>query len=246
MQKLVVSDFDGTLCAIRRNPEKVRVSKKILRTIRAMLEKKIRIIIISGRTKGFLKKALPKGIILLGSRGNPNPARLRKKIFGIKKEIYKIAEDFRGVRIKQGALGIDIDYRNASGKINSALLKKAIEKTARLRSAKLLAGRKAFEIVPREALDKKETVKKIALGWKGGILFLGDDESDARAAIELLKLKRSNIFCFLRKTSERGFTPRGTIEFQGMKKLHKILKAFTACETTACFRRSSRTLLWEN
>lgn len=222
-EKLVIADFDGTLACIRKKPEKVRLSKKMRIVLQRLLKKNVQILVLSARPNSFLRTVLPAGIRIMGSRGNRDLSRFQKKTKKIQKSFFGISREFPGVTLKKCPGGLDIHYRTAP-RIREKKLEKAVFQRAKAIGVQVRKGRKMFEIVPRGLHDKKKMATAVAKNWKGRILFLGDDESDAEAASALSGKK--NCQCFLRKTAERKKNPRNVRLFSSLSQARRILSRF--------------------
>ncbi|MFH0713925.1 MAG: trehalose-phosphatase [Candidatus Micrarchaeota archaeon] len=215
--KTVIADFDGTLAAIRRDPKKVKIATKTLRVLEKLRAAGVKVIVLSGRPKKFLRVQLPHFVMLLPGRGN---------VVGVKaaqvKLIWKTAGNFKwqkGIEIEKTSIGAVVHYRNARGvKVNA--FRALVEKLAKTINAKVFVGRKAFEILPVELNDKKCAVEKLLKSVKGEVYFFGDDDSDAEAAEVVLKHGGS---AFLIRTSERSYAPRNVKELTGIVHLIKML-----------------------
>lgn len=221
--KLVIADFDGTLARIRKNPKKVVLSKKMHALLQKLLTRNVLVIVLSARPNSFLRRVLPPGIRGIGARGNKELFRFQKQTKKIRKAFLGIPIEFSGATIKKSPGGVDIHYRNAH-RIREKELEKTVFRKAKAIGAQVRTGRKAFEVVPIGLHDKKKVVRNLAKNWKGPILFLGDDESDAQAAHELSKQK--NAQCFLRRTTERKTNPKRIRQLSDLKETYRILSQF--------------------
>lgn len=191
--------------------------------LQRLLKQNVQVIVLSARPNSFLRKVLPNGIRGIGARGNTELSRFQKQTKKIRKAFLGIPAEFPGVTIKKIPGGVDIHYRNAR-RIREKEIEKTIFQKAKAIDAQIRKGRKAFEIVPTGLHDKKKVVSNLVKNWKGPILFLGDDESDAQAARELSK--RKNAQCFLRKTTERKTKPKGIRQLSNLKETYRIIARF--------------------
>ncbi|MDO8428321.1 MAG: HAD-IIB family hydrolase [Candidatus Diapherotrites archaeon] len=220
---LVLLDFDGTLTSIRLDPKKVKLSKSMYTTLEKLVHNKIQVTIISSRPYSFLKQQLPSCVKILGSKGNSlnklkKFSKQRKHIFRI---LYCTVKKFPLTTVQLSPCGAEIHFR----KNQSLTLSKVMTEVCRVfdtQPVKIIAGRKTVEVIPLGLANKQEIVKKIIKTWQGKIMFIGDDDSDAEAAVEIMKQKGN--LAFLVKTKERKITPKEVIKLTGIQEVQKTLK----------------------
>ncbi|MFH1246768.1 MAG: trehalose-phosphatase [Candidatus Micrarchaeota archaeon] len=215
--KIVIADFDGTLAAIRRNPKKVKISKKTLAVLEKFHTVGVKVIIISSRPKKFLQKQFPSFVTFLPSRGNTTKINAAHV-----KLIQKTISNFKwqnGIKLENTAIGIVVHYRKARC-VNVNALRTLVEQIAKPVNAKIVNGRKAFEVFSVELNDKKRAVENLLKGVKGSVYFFGDDDSDAEAAEVVLKRGGEAFFI---NTYERSYTPDGAKKLNGIAHLRKAL-----------------------
>ncbi len=216
MKTLVISDYDGTIAPIRRDPKKVRLSQKTKKTLKKLRKTGVRIVVISGRDREELTKTIPEFVEVISNRGNQSTnKRYLRKILRALTPLKKI----KGVWIERKKTAVVVHFRKASKKQKQ--IEKMVKRIARRMHVRVIPGRKTFDILPRNAGDKDKIVNKIIANWHGDILFFGDDDSDAKAALIVLKKGGK---AFLVKTNERRFTPRGAKMLNGIRGVQKQLE----------------------
>lgn len=220
MRTLIISDFDGTLAAIRRKPEHARISQKTRRLLERLVDQQHKVVVLSARPPSFLKKQIPRGVEILARRGNRGPRTTKADRTLLRRYLSPIQKKIQHTRISMTSNGVEISYRGHS--IDEKKLFQSVQNLARANKLRLFKGRKTIELTPLQARDKKDAILKIAKKWKGPILFFGDDESDAHAAKKLLR--RRKVRAYLRQTTERDTTPARTIPFHTIRELQTILQ----------------------
>lgn len=183
-------DYDGTLVRLRRDPDRVFPSKRILKFLNETLcRSDRRIAVISGRALKDLKKRLPlKGVILAGSHGretNDPDLKIKAKnasvgsavIFKkLKKEFLK----FQGVHFEIKPHSFVVHYRRAAEKAQQCVERWFLTHQKDLKKAgvHLLRAKKAFEVAAFSA-DKGQIIEKLKKKYpKWKMVIAGDDETD--------------------------------------------------------------------
>ncbi len=218
---LLIADFDGTLARIRLDPAKVKLSKKTTMALAKLIKRNVRVIILSSRPKAFLSRHLPLGIKIIGLRGNSvNDKAIRQKAKKIRKSVFKLVQTIPQARINATQCGVEVHFRGL--RLNKQKLKERLLRAIGHLRVRIISGRKVFEIIPVEFSDKRRTVRKLIAGWNGEVIFFGDDESDAEAALEVLSVRYGQ--AYLRKTTERQSTPRGAKLFCTIADANNIIE----------------------
>lgn len=212
MKLLVITDFDGTLAPIRKNPLSVKISQNTYLVLEK-LAKTVQVVILTSRGNGFVEKQVPKTIKVITNRGNKTlPKKQIKKItIAINKEFKKFE-----VKIEPKQASVALHYRNLNSSSQKLIEIKA-RKLAKTLNLKIIKARKAFEFTPKNFKDKADVIKNFKFRR---IIFFGDDESDAIVAQEVIK---KGGVAYLVKTKERNYTPSEVIELNGVKEVKRIL-----------------------
>ena len=193
-------DFDGTLTPIRRDPQKVRLGRRMQYTLKNLAAKRnISVAVVSGRALKDIKRIIGlKDIIYVGNHGLeaagpnvefilPSAVKTKRVIKAIGQELRKKLRRFKGVITEDKTLSLSVHYRMANKKSIGEIteLFELITKPYRKkRKVRVTEGKKVWEIRPPVAWDKGRAVKKLL--WKEEqrlkkkiIPFcLGDDKTD--------------------------------------------------------------------
>lgn len=199
---LLCCDFDGTLVPLRDNPRECFLAEKQrLNLQRLSLCKKLRVVIVSGRSMGDLKTlvAIP-GIGLVGNHGlemevdglcfdQPLPSAVTTLLQHYYANLPLRLKAFPGVWVEDKGLSLTIHYRQL---VPSLLpeFKAVIEKLRQELSSNdqliLRSGKQVFEIRPKNGWDKGSAISYIAKQFYSDNpdvlrLYFGDDQTDEDA-----------------------------------------------------------------
>ena len=194
-------DFDGTLAAIRRDPDKAHLSAGTVQTLKDARACGIDLSIISGRSlKDIRKRVGIKGITYAGNHGleihgpgfnfvTPQGAKIKKIMDHIAKEFKKEFRETKGVIIEHKGLTVSVHYRMVA-KCREDIVKEILNGVTDPYVAKKLvaitSGKKIWEVRPPVKWDKGKTalflIKKKRKTAKGLLpIYLGDDRTDEDA-----------------------------------------------------------------
>lgn len=212
--RILLSDFDGTLVRIRRVPGAVRISK----TMRMLLER-IRdagsvVGVVSGRALADVERRVGiPGIWYVGSHGyrlrdprgreiwlaTPTERRTVARTTGwLRPRLARLP----GIRLDVKGASVAVHYRTASPQAQEkaeAIVRQALERQPELR---LLAGKKVWELLPGESVDKWTAIRRLLAAEKANgsrfVVYLGDDTTDEnvfrqmREGVSIVVGRRSN------------------------------------------------------
>ena len=172
-------DLDGTLAAIRRHPEKAKPSAETLRVLSRLAKKPcVKIFIVSGRKKGFLEKAVPLGnVTLVGEHGVcVISGKAKRGMAAAARRMLAVSRRYPGSRVERKKTSLAFHYR-AVGRRRQRSLEETLERNfGGTKGARVLRGKKVFELVFSEEGKGTligKTAKKGAL-----VIAIGDDATD--------------------------------------------------------------------
>jgi trehalose-phosphatase len=192
--RVLLTDFDGTLARIRRRPGDVRLSKAMGRLLVGIRDEGSVVGVVSGRgLEDLISLAGLSGIWYAGSHGyrlsDPRgrmisfatPAqrrRIQRAINWLRPRLARIP----GIRLEVKHTSVAVHYRTAS----SMAARRAEEVVGRLLARDpvlhLLSGKKVWELLPGDVIDKGTAVHRLldeihAPGDRF-VAYLGDDTTD--------------------------------------------------------------------
>lgn len=185
-------DFDGTLVRLRHNPKEVFLEEPAQRVLRKLMgHKHVTVCLISGRQLSDLRqRARLKGALYFGLHGwersngrspeMPGARALRAEMKRVRKQVQGI----EGIRVEDKGICFGVHYRTAR--------KPAVEKARTLvrevlerlgPDFRLMAGKKIWEIYPRDMGNKGKAAKDLLREVPGRklVIYVGDDTTDETA-----------------------------------------------------------------
>ena len=167
---VVMSDFDGTLAAIRSQPEQVRLSAHVRATLAQLVAKDVLVGIVSGRSLPDVRKRVGlDGVCYVGCHGYSFQTTGGRPV------------TLRGIRVETKEAGIAIHYRNATrrdAKRARTVIQETVKKNRRLH---LITGKKVWEILPGPGVDKWTAIRLLLAledRAKSLLVYIGDDVPD--------------------------------------------------------------------
>jgi trehalose 6-phosphate phosphatase len=185
-------DFDGTLTPLRRRPEDVVLDPATRRRLADLARhRRLKTWIISGRRCADLRRRVGvKGPAYLGLHGWEGSARGHSRTPGqrllrrAKAWAARALGSTPGIRLEDKGAIFAVHYRGA----RNGDVRRARRIMARLMEGFepalwMLAGKKVWEVLPREIAGKGEAVRAILARQPAGTLavYLGDDTTDEEA-----------------------------------------------------------------
>lgn len=191
---LVALDFDGTLAALKRDPDAARLSAPR----RALLSRlgrapEVRVLVVSGRPQAFLRRALAgagaalsgeHGWVLegIGSRWSHPRLRVRaRQARALARAARAAVRGLEGVRVEAKATAVAVHWRRAPGVIRDPSALRGL--LARLLPSgwRLSGGKRIWEFRPADRWGKGEVIALAARRLGARVVFIGDDDTDEEA-----------------------------------------------------------------
>jgi trehalose-phosphatase len=201
--RILLSDFDGTLVAIRRLPDAVRMSKTMRRLLEQIRDAGSVVGVVSGRALEDVEgRVRVPGIWYVGSHGyRLHDPRGRLISLATPAERRRVQRAIRWLRPRVARLpGIRLDIKGASVALHyrtakepermkaEAIVRRLLDRQPDLH---LLAGKKVWELLPGESVDKWAAIRRLLEEEKRDsdrfLVYLGDDTTD------------ESVFCQMRK-----------------------------------------------
>lgn len=192
---LVALDFDGTLAAIVRRPERVRVAAPVLRSLRRLTRPGAsgpRIAVVTARPRRDLKRLLPVPGVLhvcqYGLEGSVAPpvrerARWRRAIREMEPLLEEVAERIPGAWVEIKGMTVGLHDRGVSPR-RMPELKRLLSRVAREGRALGLEparGKRVTDFVPR-GYDKGKAVRLLRERLDPSVIvYFGDSDADEPA-----------------------------------------------------------------
>jgi trehalose-phosphatase len=224
--RILLTDFDGTLVRIRRRPGDVRLSKSMRALLVSIRDAGSVVGVVSGRgLEDLISLAGLSGVWYAGSHGyRLRDPRGRMISFATPAERRRIERAVRwlrprlaripGIRLEVKHTSVAVHYRTAS----LAAARRAEEVVGRVLEREpglhLLSGKKVWELLPGDAIDKGTAVhrllEEIHAPGDRFVVYLGDDTTDEsvfrklRGGITIVVGRRTNTAAryYLRSMSE--------------------------------------------
>jgi len=198
---LLLTDYDGTLTPIVEKPEMANLSAEMKDLLQALAQQhRVRLGIISGRALADLKdKVGISGISYAGNHGleiegpgisfvNPIAEELKPILLIMHYMLDRTLETIRGVFVENKGLSLSVHYRLADTQRTAdveRIVKHVVGGVEAAGKAKIVSGKKVFEVRPAVAWNKGKAIKllmkKNGKGGQGsGLLpiYIGDDVTD--------------------------------------------------------------------
>lgn len=226
--RILLTDFDGTLVRIRRRPGAVRLSKSMRRLLVSIRDTGSVVGVVSGRgLEDLISLAGLSGVWYAGSHGyrlrDPRGLMISFATAAERRRIQRTVRWLRpklaripGIRLEVKPTSVAIHYRTAS----SVAARRAEEVVGRVLEREpalhLLSGKKVWELLPGDAVDKGTAVhrllKEIHAPADRFVVYLGDDTTDEsvfrklRDGVTIVVGRRTNTAAryYLRSMAEVG------------------------------------------
>jgi trehalose 6-phosphate phosphatase len=197
---LLLSDFDGTLTPIVRDPAEAWLPPPVREDLRTLVAaERIVVGIVSGRSLADLRARIGlSSVIYAGCHGlemagrglafEHAPAREQSAaLAGLAGALARDLAGVAGVQVEAKGLSVAVHYRNADAGAFPAVLRRVQERLGGQPGFVLQPGRKVLEVLPAVDWDKGGSVLWIErqvedrVGGRVTTLYLGDDAADERA-----------------------------------------------------------------
>jgi trehalose-phosphatase len=182
---LIALDYDGTLAPTVAQPELAQMRDETRRLL-ARLARRRPVVVMTGRTRSDALRLL-SGIPVLeviGSHGvetqGPGGTRFLPRVAQWRDALMARLRQLTGVRIEDKRYSLAIHYRQSNEPLVAA--ERIGEAAETLTGARVVEGKKAFELLPAEAPDKGMALLSACyrLGHRS-VVYVGDDETDEPA-----------------------------------------------------------------
>ncbi len=194
--RILLSDFDGTLVAIRRLPEAVRMSATTRRLLEQVRDAGSVVGVVSGRALEDVEgRVRVPGIWYVGSHGyrlhDPHgrlislatPAE-RRRVQAATRWLRRRVARLPGIQLDVKGASVAVHYRTAKEPERAKAEKIVNQLLEQEPDLRLLAGKKVWELLPGESVDKWAAIRRLLdeekVTGKRFIVYLGDDTTDER------------------------------------------------------------------
>jgi trehalose-phosphatase len=190
----VLSDFDGTLAAIRRDPTRVRMSVGVREALTHLAADPDTLVgVISGRGLADIRRRVGlsgicyvgcHGYLMQDSRGHVISLINRDErahLTRVRRSLVPKLRRLRGIRIERKEAGFAVHYRNATREAAAEARALIDEVFARDTGLHLLAGEKVWEILPGPRVDKWTAISLLLMLENHAdslLIYIGDDVTD--------------------------------------------------------------------
>jgi trehalose 6-phosphate phosphatase len=186
----VFSDIDGTLAPIVSRPEDARVSDACRRSLQALIEHDVRVVLVTGRTLDMARQMVGmEGVAYGASHGlevsvdgsaeaASESAPYVERMHKVRAELADLRVD--GLTVEEKGPILAFHYRNSLNEWAArGTILDAIGRSTAAEGLKVQEGRKVIELCPPLDINKGTALEGLAkrLGVSS-LLCLGDDRTD--------------------------------------------------------------------
>jgi alpha,alpha-trehalase len=190
----VLSDFDGTLARIQRDPARVELSPATRAALESLTQRGALVGVISGRGLADIRARVGlrgigysgcHGYLLEDSRGHVLTLATREeqaRLAAATRTLTPRLRRVRGIRLEKKEIGLAVHYRGASQasiRRAHALLEVALANPG----LRLLPGSKVWELLPGGGVDKLTAIRLLLVleqHLNSLVIYIGDDVTDER------------------------------------------------------------------
>jgi len=226
---ILMTDFDGTIAAYRKDPRKVSLAKDMVEILQKLSKmSSIRLAVVSGRGFKDLESMVNiRGIILAGCFGGIYRDEQGKlhywekafDYFGLAEELANYFYNnlkINGILIEKKEIALTLHYKDLGAKKRREVLQVIEEAKEKTPAFKFYVGEKGTEIIPK-GLGKgwfiQEMLSKCPDYYP---VFLGNDWVD-QEGFEILKGRGLSFYV-------GDSPPQGSIGLAGLKEVKKLFK----------------------
>jgi trehalose-phosphatase len=225
-QLVLLSDFDGTLAPIRKDPDQARLSHAVRQSLSTLASRGVTVGIVSGRTITDVRPRVQlSGIWYVGSHGfaiqTPKgrllllaTPRQKRAVTSARRELVRSLGKVAGLRIEAKPVSVAVHYRSAPRRSRLHGLDAVQRVLHRQPGLRLLAGKKVWEVLPDSPKSKWSGVQYLLRHVPPSdrlIFYLGDDRSDEEVFAKLRgvsvvvgRYRQTNARYYLRSPAEVG------------------------------------------
>ena len=214
---LIAFDYDGTLAPISSNPERAPMRARTRRLLAAVAER-YPCIVISGRARSDLVKWL-SGVPVWHLSGNHGLEPWAEEASYVARVTRWEQQLVRRLQRHPG-----VTNWNPSAPIPRRPAMRAIQQaTAALRGARLISGKEAVSVLPRDSAGKGDALQRSRRLLHCDVaIYVGDDDTDEEAFVESPKGAVLGIRIGARRKSKARYHLRDQAEMDGF--LQKLIK----------------------
>jgi trehalose 6-phosphate phosphatase len=182
---LLASDFDGTLAPVTDRPERAQALPAAVDALSRLVPKLRRVLIVSGRANGDLRRFLPiDGLELLGDYGLGEPTDdERAALDGLARDLDGLLDAFPGARLECKPGSMSVHYRGLPE--SGSELDRQVADLAAAHGLQARGGRMVVEVMPQRADKAGALQARIEALRPDAVIFAGDDTGD-RGCFELV------------------------------------------------------------
>jgi trehalose 6-phosphate phosphatase len=222
---LIAFDYDGTLAPISSNPERAPMRARTRRLLAAVAER-YPCIVISGRARSDLVKWL-SGVPVWHLSGNhglepwAEEAAYVARVTRWEQQLVRRLQRHPGVTVETMRYSLTVHYRHA--KPRRPAMRAIQQATAALRGARLISGKEAVSVLPRDSAGKGDALQRSRRLLHCDVaIYVGDDDTDEEAFVESPKGAVLGIRIGARRKSKARYHLRDQAEMDGF--LQKLIK----------------------
>lgn len=215
---LLFLDYDGTLVAIRKQPEDAVLSPRKRELLDSISKRKMPVSIVTGRTMEDIRNLVGvKDLSYIANHGfeiwhrdrlwvHPKAGGLRPSLGRAVKDLENGLGTINGLVVENKVYTVSVHYRNVRGVPTAGMRKQISDSMERYGdSFRISWGKKVFEIRPNIDWDKGKAVLRLTELIHGSTrplkIYIGDDRTDEDAFrilserdISVLVRKRAKTF----------------------------------------------------
>jgi trehalose 6-phosphate phosphatase len=191
----LVTDVDGTLSHIVRNPQHAVVSIEIKESLRRLLPRLDLVAVVTGRENEVARRMVGvEGLTYVGSYAIDTRAAApdASDIRAVRQQVVPFLPALPCVTLELKEVSFSLHYRNCEDpEYVRARLIEFVEPLAWANGAKIMEGKQVVEVVPGTLPDKASSFAKLmAASGINAAIFLGDDLADAAIFDEIRRRRR--------------------------------------------------------
>ena len=221
---VLLTDFDGTLVRIQKDPHQVRLSRALRQSLSVLVNKGITVGVISGRTMDDIRSRVHlDGIWYVGSHGytirppKGRPTSLvtpegKRLVAAARRNLIRQLSGSDGIYVEAKSVSVAVHYRSAPWPSQVRGLESVRNILRENSGLRLLTGKKVWELLPDSAESKWSGVQYVFRDIPASqrlVFYFGDDESDEEVfarldgvSVAVGKHRQTNARYYLNSPSE--------------------------------------------